>query len=485
MEGDVVRFQSSLKLPRDFKNPGSFSSTGYYQSIGVEALGFISDPAWVVRLQNNRQALFQKGFEKIRRQVRHAVAAATAPPTSPFLLGLLTGERKELGKTWEENFRKAGVSHILSISGLHVTMAALFFLFLLRVLSAAPVTARHIWFFRLYPLAAIPLIWLYVAVAGFPVPAVRAGFAATLFLAGLSLWRKPDLLSALALAAFLILGVSPPLLFQASFQLSFAAAAFLILFFPRWRRWRERRCKIPTAAGWVLDGAAVSGITLLGLIPILLFHFHEVSFMGVAANLVVVPVVNFLVMPLGMAGWFLSGLCGLEVPWLWKMAGLFASATLHLVSFFASHSSWGLFYGAVKLWQIPFYYGAIFVCLGQKRRIALALSLMAIFCSGYMFPKSGDLKVTFLDVGQGDCAVVELPNGKVWVLDGGGVKGSDWDIGRHVVAPYLWENNIHKIDALFLSHPHHDHYKGLGFLAEHFSPKVLYVNGDAAPESEG
>src|SRR3989338_3189174 len=127
MEGDVVRFQSSLKLPRDFKNPGSFSSTGYYQSIGVEALGFISDPAWVVRLQNNRHALFQKGFEKIRRQVRHAVAAATAPPTSHFLLGLLTGERKELGKTWEENFRKAGGSHILSISGLHVTMAALFF----------------------------------------------------------------------------------------------------------------------------------------------------------------------------------------------------------------------------------------------------------------------------------------------------------------------------------------------------------------------
>lgn len=483
--GDVVRFQSSLKLPRDFKNPGSFSSTDYYRSVGVDALGFVSDPVWVVRLQSPRDAPFQKGLEKIRKQVRRAVTMATDPPASYFLLGLLTGERKELGDMWEENFKKAGVSHILSISGLHVTMVALFFLFLLKVLPAFPMIARYVLFLRLCPLAAIPLIWLYVAVAGFPVPAVRAGFAATLLLVGLSCWRKLDLLSALALAAFLVLSGSPLLLFQASFQLSFVAVAFLILFFPRWRRWREGWRKFSPAVGWILDGLAVSFITLWGLVPILLFHFHEASLMGIVANLIIVPLVNFLVMPLGIAGWFLSGLLGLDVPWLWKMAGLFASMTLRFVSFFAAHSDWGLFHGAVKLWQIPFYYGAIFVFLGQKRRLALALSLMAIFCSGYMLPKSSDLKVTFLDVGQGDSAVIELPDGKVWVLDGGGTKGSDWDIGRYVVAPYLWENNIHKVDSLFLSHPHHDHYKGLGFLAEHFSPKVLYVNGDAAPEAEG
>ncbi|MDZ4224704.1 MAG: ComEC/Rec2 family competence protein, partial [bacterium] len=468
------------------KNPGSFSSTRYYQSKGVEALGFVSDPVWVVRLKNSGSGLFQKNFEKIRRQVRRAVTEKTAPPASHFLLGLLTGERKELGKTWEENFRKAGVSHILSISGLHVTMVALFFLFLFRVLSSSPLAARHVWFLRFYMLPAIPLIWLYVAVAGFPVPAIRAGFAATLVLAGLSLWRKLDLLSVLALAAFLILSVSPLLLFQASFQLSFTAAGFLILFFPRWRRWRGERLKIPPAVGWILDGLAVSFITLLGLLPILLFHFHEASLMGIAANLIVVPLVNFFVMPLGMAGWILSGLFDFNAAWIWKGAGGFASLTLHLVSFFADHADAVLFFGAIKIWQIPFYYAVIWMCFlpktvfQGKRRLALALGLMAIFSSGYMLPKNGDLKVTFLDVGQGDCAVIELPDGKVWVLDGGGIKGSDWDIGRHVVAPYLWENNIHKIDALFLSHPHHDHYKGLGFLAEHFDPKVLYLNGDAA-----
>lgn len=99
-------------------------------------------------------------------------------------------------------------------------------------------------------------------------------------------------------------------------------------------------------------------------------------------------------------------------------------------------------------------------------------------------PSHGELKITFVDVGQGDSAVVQLPDGKVWVIDGGGIKGSDWDIGRFVVAPFLWEEGIHKIDALFLSHPHHDHYKGLTFLVEKFHPKILYTNGDNAPQSE-
>lgn len=99
-------------------------------------------------------------------------------------------------------------------------------------------------------------------------------------------------------------------------------------------------------------------------------------------------------------------------------------------------------------------------------------------------PATGKLTVSFVDVGQGDCAVVQLPNGKVWVIDGGGIRGSDWDVGRFIVAPYLWSQGIHRIEALFLSHPHHDHYKGLGFLAEKFEPAVLFTNGDTAPEAE-
>ena len=94
------------------------------------------------------------------------------------------------------------------------------------------------------------------------------------------------------------------------------------------------------------------------------------------------------------------------------------------------------------------------------------------------------LKMTFLDVGQGDSLVVELPNKKVWVIDGGGIQGSDLDVGRAVVAPFLWQKNIRKVDALILSHPHHDHYKGLEFLLKNFSPQVLYWNGVDAPDSE-
>jgi competence protein ComEC len=97
---------------------------------------------------------------------------------------------------------------------------------------------------------------------------------------------------------------------------------------------------------------------------------------------------------------------------------------------------------------------------------------------------NGRLEVKFLDVGQGDSIVVRFPNGHVTLVDGGGIKGSDFDVGRNIVAPALLRMGIHRVDDMILTHPHHDHYKGLAYIAEKFRPDVLYTNGQAAPEDE-
>ena len=491
MMGDRVRLKTSLKLVRDFKNPGSFSAIRYYEAQGIDAFGSVSDPSWIVRLPGSSKNA-GRWFEKIRKKVTRTMVQNTKPDAAAFLSSLLAGERKSLSPSWEEAFRAAGVSHLLSISGLHVAMVALIFLFFFRIVFQFPPFYKSVFLLRAAPVFVIPVVWLYVAVAGFPVSAVRAAVMATLFLAGQSLWRRTDLLSALFLAAFFILALSPLSLFQASFQLSFVAVLFLILF-----------VKLPLSQGegarerglrTLLNSLAISCSTLLGLAPLLLYHFHMVSLMGIFANIVIVPMVNIFIMPLGMIGWLLSGLGGfgpLTLAPLWHLTGFFAQLTLNTIGWFASHAEKGIFYGALSLPQLFFYYAAIAVCFlpqklfRKKRRVALAVGLMAIFCAGFMKPYDGKLRVHFLDVGQGDSAVIQLPNGKVWVVDGGGVKGSPWDIGRFVVAPYLWEEGIYKVDKLFLSHPHHDHYKGLQFLVEHFSPKVLFTNGDDAPEAEG
>lgn len=483
--GDLFRFRANFRPPTNFKNLGSFDWVRHLRMQGITAVGSISKPSSIEVLRSRSSPL-----ENIRERLRKKADG--------FLLSLLIGERHGMSPEVLENFRNAGVAHIIAISGLNVTMVALIFLFVCRCLVALPFFSRSILFLRLAPvLAAVPL-WLYVAVAGWPVSAVRAAIMASGVLAALAVWRRLDLLSSWALAAILILCISPLALWSASFQLSFVAVLFLILFFPRWQKFRTRfesRRALSNPLVWLADSFAISLISIAAVAPILFFHFHELSIVGLIANVVVVPMTNILLLPLGIAGWFFTGLCGLEVAWIWKAALFFSEATLRVVAFFARHSDWGIFHGAVSFGELILYYGICFLWLipprqigrrvfGKKWKLGLSAAMMLMMLPGGRAPLDKKMRVTFLDVGQGDSAVVELPDGKVWVIDGGGIKGSDWDIGRFVVAPALWEMGIHHVDKLFLSHPHHDHYKGLGFLARQFSPAEIYANGDAAPEGE-
>lgn len=478
--GDRIRFRSSFKPPRDFQNPGSFKAVYYYHSQGIVALGFLSDPAWIVRLPMGKGS--QSRLDRLREKLRKDILAATRPEEGGFILSLLTGERYLLSKELEEAFQRSGVAHILSISGLHVTLVSFLFLILFRIVAILPLFSNSILAFRFYPLASSIPVWFYVALAHFPVPAIRAAVMITLFLGAFSFFKRLDLLSALYLAAFLILSISPLSFFSASFQLSCAAVLFLILYFPRYLKLRGNL--------WFLDVAAVSLIALLGVAPLLLFHFHVLSVVGLISNAVVVPLVNFCLMPFLVLGGLLSLLTEGGLFVFWHLVGKIASIILKIVSWFSLHSGWGLFYGAVSLRQILFYYAALLLPLAPKEffsrkwRLALALLLMAMVLWGGKMPSNGKLRITFLDVGQGDAAVIQLPHGSVWVIDGGGLKGSDWDIGRFIVAPALWEKGVHRVEYLFLSHPHHDHYKGLGFLAQNFHPKVLFTNGEKAPAGE-
>lgn len=491
-EGDRLRFQASFRLPTDFKTPGSFRATRHYEAQGISALGTISDPRWVLVLPGENPRGFAAWMEKARNRLREAVSREAPGEAGGFLLSLLIGERGGLSKETLEAFQRSGVTHLIAISGLNVTVVAGIFLILFRLLAAFPVFSSSVWLLRLAPLGAILPVWLYVALARFPVSGVRAAWMATFFLSALSLWRRLDLLSSLLLAAFLILSFHPLALFGVSFQLSFLAVLFLILFYPRLRREVPRGQKRWLAAPgvWLWNSLVLSLVCLAGVAPVLFFHFHELSLTGLLANVVIVPLVDLILLPLSMAGWLLTGICGGNVPFLWQAAGFFSGLALKGVEWFSNHAEWGLFHGAVSFWQVLLYYGICFLfllrekILGRRWRYAGAGCCMALLLWGGWMPSSGKLKVTFLDVGQGDGIVLQLPNGKVWVIDGGGIKGSDWDIGRFVVAPALWEAGIHRVDKLFLSHPHHDHYKGLGYLAQKFFPSVVYVNGDNAPENE-
>ncbi|MBI4224493.1 MAG: ComEC/Rec2 family competence protein [Deltaproteobacteria bacterium] len=471
--GERIRFRASFRPPSEFKNPGSFRARRYYLSTGIDALGSISDPRWVVALQGPDRG--PSWLETLRHRLRRQILKADEGDRSGLLLALLLGQRQNLSVTAVEAFRQTGTAHVLAISGLHVSLVALFFCLFFRLWSGLPPFSNSIRFLRFYPLLVIVPVWAYVAGAGLPASAVRAGIMASLFLVGLSVWRKTDPLSIWALAAFLILVFEPFALFQAGFQLSFMAVLFMILFL------RGRR-------HWLFDLAAISFLALAGVGPLLLHHFNNVSGFGLLANIIILPMISFVLMPLVVLGWLFTGVLGIPFDLLWEGGVWAAGIVLKVNAVLAGYAESFIYHGAVSFWQLVCYYGAFFLLAWKrwvwKRRLVFFVPMMALVFWGGKMPYDGKLRVTFVDVGQGDCAVVQIPNGKVWVIDGGGIRGSDWDVGRFVVAPYLWSRGIRQVHRLFLSHPHHDHFKGLGFLAEKFEPQVLYATGDAAPEAE-
>jgi competence protein ComEC len=313
-------------------------------------------------------------------------------------------------------------------------------------------------------------------------PALRATLMLAVFTLSLIVQREKDLVNSLLLAAFLILSMYPEALFTASFQLSFIGVAALICIFPLLPVPRlllsqdDKKQRFSRLGRRLYQFICGSLIIFLYTTPVALYHFHRFTPLGIPANLIAVPVVAFLVLPAGL-------LAVLLLPLSVSLAGFLLTAGslgLNLVvalSGMLGNFAWATFWpGSLRVWQVAVAYLILFLPLANtKRRWCFGLMALCslVLLGSWLVPNHflaarPLLRVTFLDVSQGNSAVVEFPGQSVMLIDGGGFHDNSFDLGRYVLAPYLWHRRITRLDAMVLSHPHPDHYQGLRFVAAHF-----------------
>jgi competence protein ComEC len=408
---------------------------------------------------------------------------------------MLTGDRRDLDDELAGAFRDAGLSHVLSVSGLHLAVIALFsFACARRLWLLCPPLAIRIDATRAAAIAAIPVAVAYTLITGMRPPTVRAGIAVVVVLAGLFLRRRTRAIDAISLAACAMLVDNPCQLFDPSFQLSFAAAATLALVARRraGERWAVFR-SIVRATLWATAATA----------PIAALHFSQVSLAGLGTNLVVVPVVELVGLPLGFLGVAIAGVSG-------PVGGLLVDGSMLIADWIAwlAHRAAGIVPArsiappdAVELVALVCAWTAAVTWSRRGGRRALAVAAVALsIAAGWRIyvaelrPRMSDaLRVTFVDVGQGDAAVVEFPGGDVWLIDAGGLpfapEGTpSRDVARAIAAPgeravlpLLHHRRIDRIDVAVLSHPHPDHYAGLEALAGTIEIGQLWV---ARPPAE-
>jgi competence protein ComEC len=501
--GDRIGFRARLRTPTGSLNPGGFDYAAYLERQGIDAVATVTGPAAVRVLQSGSSdgwwAIWNQ-IDRWRGRIRSAALQSLSQPALGLYLGIVIGDRGYLDGVIRDEFMVTGTIHLLSISGSHLGLVAIVvFVALRRGLLLLPGAwllrlSRRMTATRMAALGTIAPVVGYACLAGAELATLRSLIMVLVALITLWLGQERRIFHALAAAAMVLLLHDPQAVFDISFQLSFVSVLAIAL----WMVWsREARTEDDELTRlvayrlwrWVLDAVAMSGIVTIATLPLVAFYFNQVPWLGVITNLVAVPITGAGLVPLGLGAgvWqLLAG--GTTLPMAGVMQWLFDGfvSAVRLAALIPG-GEWHV--AAPTLATMMMFYGclAMAVWLREGRIIrGMAIGCVAVILLLWVWsPRlwlDGDrFRVTVLDVGQGDSTVVELPDGKVIVIDGGATY-ERFDMGRGVVAPYLWNRGIRTIDHLVGTHPQLDHLGGLTWLVRHMSVRQYWGSGEQREE---
>ncbi|MBR1885646.1 MAG: DNA internalization-related competence protein ComEC/Rec2 [Schwartzia sp.] len=478
--GDKISAQGRVLKIRGYKNPGMIDTERLLRARGVTARlhagksGVLVTPGagGFLRRVGEMRAHY-------RARMREAMPEADAAAVFAMVFGGYDGLRPEL----VEAFTATGIVHILSVSGSHITLLAGLVAWLASVFSIRRGFAAILVAFSVFG---------YAALSGFVAPAVRAAIMGGLSFFALAAGREYDGRRILVVTALAMLFVSPLLLYDVSFQLSFAATAGLLCLSPRFRRCGVF-APLPPA---LRDGLALTLGAQLATLPMCAWYFHAVSLSAFLANLVVVPILELL-----MAAALFAGLLALILPFLARVVfatdSLLLGLAYELTRALAALPMSRVYLPPMNIGAATVYYTLLFYAIQtEENRHAVFLRLRALpwrwvapVCGVLLFAvvlrnalRPGEMAVHFIDVGQGDAALVTTPHGHAFMIDTGGVRDGFFDLGGRVDVPYLLQNGVTELDAVFLTHAHEDHAAGLaGILRRLPVERVLTAaEGEAA-----
>lgn len=470
--GDRVRFRASPRIPDKLGLPGEFDYPRFLAFKGVSATASIKTANELILIRAASTSPLRRLIDRQAEQCRKVIhKALPVTQEGSIVSALVTGNKQEVPKELASAYALAGVAHILAISGFHLGIISLVLILLLtRIFLYWEWLALRILPRRAAMLCSLPLIVWYLLFTGAAPATVRS--AVMLIAVALAFWseRENSLLSVLLTTAFLMLLFQPLLLFAASFQLSFLALWGIIVLTPQFIAPFEHRLKNKVVRNIAQLVAASAAASLATAIPALI-TFKQASFNGVISNLLVVPLLGYgatligafsipllLYLPIA-AKPFLSA-CG----WLVNLSNQVVEWAAALPVLHAFNMGYADLVLAVLLLLI---FG---MQISNKRKAFTVIAVLFVFVLLHFMPDFRDkdsLRLTFLSVGQSESTLLELPDGRTMLIDGGGyLFETESDFGERYLLPALRTLGVKKIDYLVLSHPHPDHLGGLPAVAE-------------------
>ncbi|MCA9733942.1 MAG: DNA internalization-related competence protein ComEC/Rec2 [Deferribacteres bacterium] len=494
--GSKVFLQGNWVRPKAPRFPGGFDYRVYLQAKGISGLVKVRKDGALVSLQqrDSKAGVIPVFMAQAREKVWQSLKIITDAQAAPILRGLLIGDRNLIDMEIIDTFSQIGIIHVLAISGLHVG-----FVVLLAYALGALFQMK-----RLYKdIFALMIVWGFGLFTGLQTPVFRAAVMFSFYTIARIRDRSMHNFSLLALAGLVILAVNPMEIFMVGFHLSFSAVAGILYFYPK-----LERLVLRTHLGrfiWDFDilqsianrykshpklhqlfisrtyslkvlkfFPALFLVTLaaqLGTAPVMLLHFGRFSFVGFLANLIVIPgvmITVFLAVPillLFMISPFAAAFAGNLID---QIVGLLLQSSFFLASF-----SWANIenYYPQSVQVISVFIAFIGFIEWSRKRIRFAAFMSVFFLLNWniwtkvLDEKRQCVKITMLDVGQGDATLLQFPGNKAMLIDAGPFF-PEYDPGKEIILPYLLRQGIRKLDIIVITHPHLDHFGGFLSLVE-------------------
>ena len=484
--GDRIRALTRLRRPRPATYLGDHSPLRYAQIGGWNLRGWVSHKEQCIVISPGFRRKWVHKLGLLRQKFQAKINAALPSRTAAVVRALVTGDRSKVAGDTQIAFQRSGLAHLMAVSGFHLGVVVWLWLTLIeRAFRYWPRIAFDYGSRRAAAVCAVPFSILFPLFVGAPASATRAGLMSLLVLIGYVSHRKVQGWNVVATAVLLMTAYDVRNLWSPGFQLSFSAVLSLIYLPQRIERRIGIQPRVWSFGPRFLWGSVIASFAAtLGTAPFMLTHFGNISIIGLIAN-IPATVLAAVAVPLALLGGTLGLIYTPAGDFLIWLAG-YPTEGLILIAAIASSVP----HATLVLPAPTFLEGALYVgllSLGTAARInrrrwyliacLLTTLLASILWAPFSRLWSQETTVSFLPVGQGDGMVVELPGGKVVVIDVG-PGGRHGRIGQTVVADYLRHRRIFSIDLLVISHLHEDHVGGLSKLTEVVSIRHLWWTGD-------
>ena len=464
--GDKIELVGNFKLAQERRNPGGFDYRFYLKTKKIYGIVTTKNTK---RLKENNVNIISMIANKTANVIKNQSKKLLENKKACLLIGLLIGDTDEIDEETKEDFRNSNLTHMLAVSGLHVSYVLLAVNYIITKVKIHK---------KLSKIIVMLLILFFILVTGATPSVLRAGTMTIYLILGGIFYRRISVFSSLNLSLLVIIIMNPYCLFDVGLQLSYAGTIGIVYLYPIIKE------KIYNKANSILITISANIV----IIPIMLYNFNTISLTFFISNLLAGPIIGIIII-LGFSIIIISLI-------FFPIANIFSKILNLLIILFLNTAKACANLPFSKIFIITptlkfiflYYYLLVFIIIKERIQIRISIKLknkvIAILIilviinpiKYFSNIKQSNLKIYFVDVGQGDSTCIVTPKNKVILIDGGGnSKDENYDIGKQTLLPYLLDKKINKIDYCIVSHFDSDHCGGLMYILKNLKVKNIII----------